>query len=656
MSTPTSSAPPRESDREPLRITLRGVVLGALTIAAMFSYLIRYVGLASGSGSYVRSQFPMVAIMPFVLWLFLNLALKRVWPRLALTRGELLTIFSMMWVVGVLPQWGWSDYWVSILAAPSYMATPENQWAELFLPYLPWHALPDTAPRVIHTFWLGLSQGTPLPWDGWVGVIAQWLGASTAMVVFGFCLVVVFQRQWAEAEKLTFPLAQMPLDLTRGFDGPRGMPEIFRSELFWIGFGVAFLPLLYNIITYFTPGLPLMELYTKRHYVELPQPFPTMTFRVLPLVFALTYLCPLDILGSLVLFVLLATLKIGVIQRVGFTVGTSGQQLGSGQILSMESFGAIVFVALWSVWLARRHLREVWQQVRTGQGDRAEVLRYRLALAGMVLSGAGVIGWGMSLGASLSLAAGTFALMVLTFFVTVKLLAATGFPYLMPSWPNTKGESFIVDLIGSVHLSPQHLVALKVFTSHAFFGNIRLPAWPALPHHLRIFSLRDQPRWVTATVLVAFPVGFLVAAWASIEVAYDKGGSVHLLGAIGLYDQITHLLQNPRVPDLGKWVIWLVGFSEAALLALLRSRFYWFPLHPIGLAYQYTSGTGIYWFSLFLVWIVKLTLLRYGGIQAYRTGKPFFYGMGIGYVIGVILSGVVDIIWFPVQGHLVHDW
>jgi hypothetical protein len=110
------------------------------------------------------------------------------------------------------------------------------------------------------------------------------------------------------------------------------------------------------------------------------------------------------------------------------------------------------------------------------------------------------------------------------------------------------------------------------------------------------------------------------------------------------------------VADPGKWLVWLWGFFEAAGLAFLRGRFYWFPLHPIGLAFQTTPGTSIYWFSLFLVWSIKGTLLRYGGIRAVQTAKPLFFGLGIGYVIAVVLSGVVDVIWFPGEVHVVHDW
>ena len=648
---------PDADDRlSPPLITRRALVLGALTIAAVFYYLILKVGQGSGSGSYVRSQFPMVAFAPFVIWLFVNIGLKSVSPRLALRQSELLTIFSMLWIAGALPQWGWSDYWIAVVAAPAFMASPENQWSDLFLDLIPWQAMPATSPRVLESFWFGLPQGATLPWDAWLPVLVGWLGASVAMVMCGLCLVLLFQRHWVEAERLTFPLAQLPIELTRGVDGPRRTPDLFRSGLFWIGVGVVLVPLLYNICAYFSPGLPLLELYSKSYILALPKPLPHLIIRVLPLVLTTAYLCPMDILGSIVAFCLLAVVKIGAIDRVGFVIGGQGQPLSNNLILSLESFGAIVFIACWSVWLARGHLRRVGSLIRTGSGDRGEVRRYRFAVIGLLLSSLYVITWAHSLGATLPVAAGAFVLMMLTFFVTTKLIAATGFAYLMPSWPNAKGQIFIVELVGTSQLSEQDVVAFELFTSQAFFGNIRLPAWPAMPHLLKFSPFEVQPARVLCAVLLAFVVGFLVAAWASLEMAYDKGGATYLMEAFNVYDKITNLLHNPVSGEAGRWLLWLFGFTEATVLAVLRARFHWFPLHPIGLAFQYTSGTSIYWFSLFLVWGIKLTLLRYGGMQAYRAGKPLFFGLGIGYVLGVVLSGVVDVIWFPSAGHSVHNW
>ena len=622
-------------------------------------YYVVVVGQGIGAGRYVNSQFPMTAFMPFVLWLFINVLLKRLWPSQALSRGELLTILTMVWVVGIMPQRGWMSFWTAIMAGPTILATKENLWAEIFFDYLPWHVFAPTSGRILDPFFFGLEEGMPLPWDGWLGVMGQWLGVCMAMVIFGYCLMVLFQKHWEDGEKLTFPLAQLPLDLTRGFDRHR-IPDLFRLRLFWLGFFLVFITLAYNVATYFVPGLPAVEIWTKRFPIALGEDFPSVTIRVLPIVLAVTYLCPVDILGSLVLFHLLYLLKEGLIRKTGFGVegfsgvGATGQIAEYKQIIFMESYGALIFVALWSIWLARGHLRRVWRLAWHGGNDRAEVGRYRMAVFGLVAAAIYVIGWGMGLGMGLPLAILAFLVMVLTYLVIVKLIAATGFSYLLPNEPHAKGQSFIAELVGTVHLSPREVVAYKVFASRAFFGDTRIPAWPAITHHLRSFSLSRQPGWVTAAVFVAFPAGFLVTATSTIDLNYHEGSSARLSGF--LFNDLVNLMNNPSESTVGKWLIWGTGFVEAAGIAYLRGRYHWFPLHPMGLAFQATTGVWVYWFSLFLVWAVKLILLRYGGVSAFLKGKPLFYGMAVGYVLGVTLSGFVDLFWFPAGGHRMHAW
>ena len=656
----TSSFPGRGVGEAPPLITLRALVLGTFTIAAMFYYIVQVVQTRGAATLFVHSQYPMAAFVPFVLWLFLNVVLKRAWPHFALSRGELLTIFSMTWVVGTMPQLGWMTYWTTSLAMPIYNARPENKYAETLFDHLPWHVFPDQSPLVIDTFWHGLAPGMSLPWDSWLGVMGQWLGASMAMVVFGFCVILLFQRQWVEAEKLTFPLAHLPLDLIRGFEGPHRMPDLFRSRLFWIGFGAVFLPMLYNIGTYFAPGLPAIEIYWKHYNLQISEYLPHgIGFRILPLVLTVTYMCPLDILGSLLVFYWLTVPKQWAMRRVGFAVGAEGQQITGEEIFYLESYGGAIFLALWSIWLARRHLQRVWHLVRTGHGDRREVVHFRWALASLVLSAAYVIYWGVSLGMSLPLALGAFVLLTLVIFVTVKLVAATGCSYLFSA--HMGGDNFVVNLVGTTHVSPQSLVGIKIFACGPFFPSLRIPAWPAITHHLYIFSLRRQPLWVVAVVFAAFPVGFLAASSLTLDLAYGDGAAKVLTrGGVdqyaGIFDHMVHLLLNPTRADAGKAGIWLLGFFEAAGIAFLRARFHWFPFHPIGVAFQYSFATWLYWFSLSLVWITKFALLRFGGIKAYLGGKPFFYGLALGYVIGVVLSGIVDLIWFPVEGHRVHWW
>ena len=629
------------------------MILGLATIGATFYYIIQ-IAQKQGSGTYVQSQYPMSAFMPFVLWIFANAALALIWPRMSLRRGEMLTLFCMTWVVAVTPMW--INFWASLLSAPTYFADAENQWAEILFGYLPWDVFVPPNSRVIDYLWQGMPEGMSVPWDGWVGTVAQWLGVTGAATVFGYCLLIVFRHQWQENEKLPYPMAQLPQDLTAGFEQQRRLPQIFHSRLFWLGFAVVFVPQLHNIATYFVPGLPTFGLFWQYYRYSFEHGLVYGFIRVMPLILMVVYLCPVHILGSIVIFHLLASFKQGLIRRYG------GPDIGFGStdsrlFLWTESHGALVFVGLWSIWIARGHLRQIWRQVRSGVGDRREVLCYRLALLGLLVSALYVVGWAVSIGVSLPMAVGSFTLMVLAYLVTVKLVAASGIAYLYPPRVYLKGDAFFLELVGSIYVPTRRLVPFKVFSSYAFLGHFTIPAWPAIAHLLRIFSLKRQPGWVTVVVLISFPVGFVVALWALLDLAYHEGGAIYLWRrATWGYDDLVHLINNPTAPSLGKWVLWVGGFLEAGVLTLLRSRFHWLPLHPIGLIVQMTHTAWWYWINFLLILIIKASLLRFGGVKTYLAGKPFFYGLGIGYVIGVVLSTVVDMIWFPTAGHRVHWW
>jgi hypothetical protein len=113
---------------------------------------------------------------------------------------------------------------------------------------------------------------------------------------------------------------------------------------------------------------------------------------------------------------------------------------------------------------------------------------------------------------------------------------------------------------------------------------------------------------------------------------------------------------TPTVFDPAKMLVWLIGGLEAILFVALRNRATWWPLHPIGLAFQNTSGPRIYAFSIFLTWASKSLLLRIGGIALYRRAAPYFIGLPIGYVTGIAVSSLVDLLWFPTRGHGTHGW
>ena len=95
----------------------------------------------------------------------------------------------------------------------------------------------------------------------------------------------------------------------------------------------------------------------------------------------------------------------------------------------------------------------------------------------------------------------------------------------------------------------------------------------------------------------------------------------------------------------------LIGVGVTVANMVLRYIYPAFPLHPIGLvsATSYPANRTI--FSIFFAWFAKAAILRIGGISLYRKASPFFFGMMLGYFVGVGISFVVDMIWFPDDGH-----
>ncbi|MCK4300561.1 MAG: hypothetical protein KAX80_13555, partial [Planctomycetes bacterium] len=59
-------------------------------------------------------------------------------------------------------------------------------------------------------------------------------------------------------------------------------------------------------------------------------------------------------------------------------------------------------------------------------------------------------------------------------------------------------------------------------------------------------------------------------------------------------------------------------------------------------------------YSVFLAWLTKTVVLRVGGISLYRRSQAVVLGMLVGYVLGVAISFLVDVIFFYGQGHSVH--
>jgi hypothetical protein len=161
-----------------------------------------------------------------------------------------------------------------------------------------------------------------------------------------------------------------------------------------------------------------------------------------------------------------------------------------------------------------------------------------------------------------------------------------------------------------------------------------------MPHMAEGFKLADRSQSPARAMYVAMVIALVVAVplsfWAYLDMYYRRGagtGKVEIW-ALGfgreIYNRLGSWIETPTPQDPGALMGAGVGFGIAMLLSLARLRFFWFPLHP--LAYAVANGWGMHnlWSCVFVGWLAKSLVLRYGGLRKYRELIPFFLGLMLG--------------------------
>ena len=305
--------------------------------------------------------------------------------------------------------------------------------------------------------------------------------------------------------------------------------------------------------------------------------------------------------------------------RTGFNVGLSGQQAEAGEILILESHGAFIFLALWAIWVARGHLRHVLRAALTGRADDG-LIAYRFALLGFLAATLFVFGWFVALGLSPLLALFHLFLLYAAYFTIAKYTAASGFSYLFP-WA-ARGAR-----LSKFSREPQRLRNKTRCAGHYQFQRV---FWQFA--HSRVARAAPSPqllgndfrrRWVFWTVLLAFAAGFFGSCLFIIYLGYHyavKTSACRVLAA-RIFARMTAMVSaivgaDKTVFDPGKIGVWFLASRKLACSCSFAIRVPWWPLHPLGLAFQRMQGSRIYAFSIFLTWASKLII---SGLAASRS-------------------------------------
>jgi hypothetical protein len=59
-------------------------------------------------------------------------------------------------------------------------------------------------------------------------------------------------------------------------------------------------------------------------------------------------------------------------------------------------------------------------------------------------------------------------------------------------------------------------------------------------------------------------------------------------------------------------------------------KFFWWPFHPAGFAITTSWGMNIIWSCLFVSWLIKWVIMKYGGLKMHQRAIPFFLGLILG--------------------------
>jgi hypothetical protein len=184
---------------------------------------------------------------------------------------------------------------------------------------------------------------------------------------------------------------------------------------------------------------------------------------------------------------------------------------------------------------------------------------------------------------------------------------------------------------------------------------------PPLVHAARIGDLvgRHKHRLVIGIVLTLV-IGLSAAVYYSLYLGYVHGAYnfndfPFTRYPPRTYDGLVKAIKGEEKWEAERYLFLVAGIVTYSLVSIARYRIPWWPLAPIGMVVPFTHAVHSI-FAIFCTWAIKLILLRIGGVDLYRRMRPMFLGLLVGHAMGVLLSFIVDQIWFPGQGHGTHSW
>ncbi|NLW49568.1 MAG: hypothetical protein GXY85_01820 [Candidatus Brocadiaceae bacterium] len=632
-------------------MTWRAFFLG-LFLAGLLNWSDVYCGWAHIWGRMTESNFPVSCVFALVvLTLVVNVVIKFVRRGWAFRQAELMLVWIMLLVASSIPTTGLQRFWLPMLAGPPYLAGRSDIiWRETALNAVADDLVVSKDPLSVaaRRFYEGGGSEARVPWHAWRTPLLSWGVFWLIFFTAVLFMCILLRKQWVDQERLQFPLARVPLEFSEGADGEGWLPIIFGNQAFVLGFAGATVFRLIRAVpllvggTVWSPKLPLQTTFAgtaleAARFVDVPMSWIALGF---------AFLVPVDVSMSIWFIYLFTRAELVVSAQVGSTISPSN-------LLSWQMGGAYVALTIGALFMCRRHFADVLRRA-FGRGretdDSREVLPLGWAFWGLLLCSALVVAWLRVFQMRLPTAIAWFAVLMCIQFVHARLVAQSGVPDPWLAWDPT---DLVYGITGGTAFGPPGAVLAHMQRRMMY----SIPHGPAMMHSVRISEVFPKKRALLLPIIVlVLIVSLTISSWTYLDQAY-KVGVVNFNDAAwsGIGNVRTAFdLAHTKIVGRGTGRLFYTGPFVAGILLtsfvmFMRARFYWWPLHPIGLLTCQGWNPDRIWLPFLIGWFIKVAVSRFAGGRMLRQGRLFFIGVimseaavsGVSTVLGSFTRGAV---------------
>jgi len=591
-------------------------------------------------------------LAPFYLlfWLTIITVLSRKFLKIdaLLTGAELIFTWGLMLLVSGIAYTGFARTFFINLTAPFYFASAENQWQAKLQPILPDNLFPQSR-AAIDMIYNGVDGGQEMgwielashvPWTDWMLPFFSW---GLFMIICYFlilCLVHMISRQAMENERMNFPLLIVPKMMQSVLD-KKDPSSFFGNKFFLVGISVPFCLHLLNGLNFYFPSFPHINT------LVLAGPyFPTqgiltgfikLKLYFYPAFIGFAFLASKQVSFSFWFFFILGSFFTGILSVAGLNFPASELGTTFGPTLSRpeetQMIGAFIVFALFLVWLARFHFKEMTLNAFDFKNHHSHPNNTgdKIAFWGTSFGFITLVFWFFFHGVSILQSILLIVFFIMFTMVAVRVICQGGVTY----FTLTVAPLDAVNTIFGLKIFSNIALILGSISQKVLFVDLRESVAPSILHTLRVTRRIKGQKAVVCTIFIAMVVCLFVSAIAMILLCYKYGiRDLQLDWAtrttVSMYDNIFPLIQSHIEQGNSIKYFAIAGALIMGVLITCYHRFYWWPLHPIGYLMVYSSAMRILWLSFFIGWVFNALCMRYGGITLFKKMRYCFVGLIMG--------------------------